>query len=217
MADVVLYASNISKSFGDKKIISDITLQLNKGIHIFMGDNGSGKSTLLKMLMGLILPDQGDIFIFNENTKIFSKKIRSKLNFVQSSDRTLYYKLTATENLRYIGNIYGVPKKELDIKVPELLEMVGLVEEGKYIETFSTGMKKRLMLAKSLINNPSILYYDEIFSGLDEEGCNMALDLLNTLNQQGKLILLVTHQTNLIPDNSTIYKIEDGHINVLDN
>lgn len=216
MEEIALRSSDISKSFANKNIISDVSLSLNKGVHVFTGDNGCGKTTLLKMLMGLVLPDNGEVFILGENTKIFSKKIRSRINFATASDRSLYYKLTATENLRYIGNIYGVPKKILDERITELLKMLGLTEEGKYIETFSTGMKKRLMLAKSLINDPDILYYDEIFSGLDADGCEMALDLIDNLRSMGKLVLLVTHQKDMIPQNSVVYKLEDGMLNVLD-
>ena len=217
MAEKVLSVLNISKAFDDKKIINNLSLEFDEGIHVFTGENGCGKTTLLKMLMGLTLPDEGDVFILGENTKIFSKKIRSRINFVAASDRTLYYKLTASENLRYIGNIYGVPKKKLDNEIPKLLESVGLKEEGKYIETFSTGMKKRLMLAKALINDPDIIYLDEIFSGLDEEGSKIALNIIESLRKSGKLILLVTHQKDLIPINSTIYKIEDGEVYVDDN
>ena len=211
-----LIADNISKSFGKKEIIHHFSCSLNEGIHVFTGDNGCGKTSLLKMMMGLTLPDSGEIFLFGENTKIFSKHTKEKINFVSASDRTLYYKLTATENLKYIGHIYGIKKKDCDCIIPQLLDMVGIQEEGKYVETFSTGMKKRLMIAKSLINDPEILFYDEVFSGLDADGCQMALNILERLKKQGKLIILVTHQADLIPENSTIYQLKDGKIYVLD-
>ena len=72
------------------------------------------------------------------------------------------------------------------------------------------------MIAKSLINDPEILFYDEVFSGLDADGCQMALNVLERLKKQGKLIILVTHQADLIPENSTIYQLKDGKIYVLD-
>lgn len=213
----ILVANRITKSFNGKQIIKETDLAFDSGVHVFMGENGSGKSTLLKMLMGLTLPDNGDVYLFGENTKVFSKDTRSKINFMPASDRSLYYKLTATENLYYIGSLYGVKKQELKAKIPRLLELVGLKEEGKYVETFSTGMKKRLMMAKSLINDPRILYYDEIFSGLDSDGCTMAIDVIDKLKKQGKLVLLVTHQKDLIPKDSVVYELKAGILHVLDN
>ena len=137
-----LVLNNVSKKFADKILFKDINLNLDSGHYILIGDNGSGKSTLLKTMMGLILPDSGNVLLFGEDTKIFSNKTKKKIGFAFASDRTLYHKLTAYENLKYIGSIYGLKSSELKERIPFLLSKVGLENNKQYIETYSTGMKK---------------------------------------------------------------------------
>lgn len=97
-----------------------------------------------------------------------------------SSERTLYYKLTARENLEMIGAIYGLKGNALKDRVGEVLRLVELEVNRKYIETYSTGMKKRLMLARAILYNPKVLFLDEPYSGLDQDGCLLLTKILES-------------------------------------
>ncbi|MGB4985478.1 MAG: ABC transporter ATP-binding protein [Erysipelotrichaceae bacterium] len=208
---------NVSKKFDNNIIADKINLKLDAGLYVIVGDNGCGKSSLLKIMMGLTLPDLGKVEIFNEDSVTISNHIKVKMGYVFANERSLYYKLTATENLRFIGRIYGLKTKELDSKIPLLLSEVGLTEEGKLVETFSTGMKKRLAFARAILHNPEILFLDEIFSGLDSDGCHQIMKIISEYVNLGKLVILVTHQKEYIPKDSVVYKLEDGVLNVVDN
>lgn len=163
-------------------------------------------------MMGLLLVDSGKVTLLGENTENLSKKAKKKIGYMLPSDRTLYYKLTASENLMMIGSIYGMHKKELKEMIPQLLENVGLKEEGKYIETFSTGMKKRLMLARAILYDPEILFLDEPYSGLDEDGCYMLTEVIQEQSDSGKTIILVTHQDDYVNKSWQHLVLKDGHL-----
>ncbi len=210
-----LVLNNVSKKFGDKILFKNIDLELDSGHYILTGENGCGKSTLLKTMMGLILPDIGTVSLLGEDTKIFSNKTKAKLGFAFASDRTLYHKLTAYENLKYIGSIYGLKNGELKERIPFLLDKIGLDNNGQYIETYSTGMKKRLMFIKAILNNPEVIFLDEIYSGLDDEGCNLVNRLIDEEIEKNKLIISVTHQQDKIIYKEHIYKLKKGKLYAL--
>lgn len=211
-----LVLSNVSKKFNDKVLFNNIDLKLDKGHYVLVGENGCGKTTLLKTMMGLILPDDGNVKLLGEDTKIFSNKTKAKIGFAFASDRTLYHKLTAYENLKYIGNIYGLKRSELNERIPALLNKVGLANNNQYIETYSTGMKKRLMFIKAILNNPEVIFLDEIYSGLDEDGCDVVNQIIDDEIKNDKLIISVTHQQDKLVQKENIYELKEGKLNVLD-
>jgi ABC-2 type transport system ATP-binding protein len=185
-----------TKSFDDKRVLNDLTWSFQPGVYYITGHNGEGKSTLLKMCMGLLLPDEGSVQILGEDTTHLSKNVKKKIGYVFASDRTLYYKLTARENLDMICSIYGIKKKERTMVTQEVLKSVGLQDEQKYIETYSTGMKKRLMFGRAMVYDPEIIFLDEPLSGLDPEGYELILNLIEKMEEQGKTVIMVTHQTD---------------------
>ncbi|MDO5085105.1 MAG: ABC transporter ATP-binding protein [Erysipelotrichaceae bacterium] len=204
---------NISKKFEDKIIAEEINASFDKGIYILRGENGSGKSTLLKMMMGLIYPDCGDIRLRGKSIYELDNNMKKQIGFVFSSDRTLYYKLTAKENLMYIGRIYGLSYQKLNEKVPYLLNLLNL-NTNKLVETFSTGMKKRLMVARAFLCDPSIVFLDEVFNGLDNEGKDIVERLiLDEANKKNITIILVSHEScDVIEESAKTVYLKEGKL-----
>ncbi|MCD6551794.1 ATP-binding cassette domain-containing protein, partial [Thermotoga sp.] len=130
-----------------------------------------------------------------------------------ANERSLYWKLTAWENLDVFGGIYGVPRKVRRRKMEELLEKFGLLEyRDKPVEEFSTGMRKKLMVCKALIHEPQILFLDEILNGLDPSSIREMVDYLNELNRKGLTVLMVSHVLHALPENATVALLKDGRI-----
>lgn len=166
MTTINLY--NISKKFNDDFILKSVSLCLNSAsFSIFQGDNGSGKSTLFKIICGLLSPDEGSVYFDQQDISKNYLQIQKKIGVILSEDRSLYHKLTAYENLYYIGRIYGIPKSTLKENIPVLLDKVGLDNNKKLVENFSTGMKKKLMIARAIIHDPDVIIADELLNGLD--------------------------------------------------
>ena len=201
-----------SKAFGDQQVLKDITIDFKPGVYYITGENGSGKSTLLKIMMGLILPDEGKVTLLGEDTLKLSNACKKKIGYVFASDRTLYYKLTAYENLCMIGSIYGMKKAVLKKTVPALLEKVGLANDNKFIESYSTGMKKRLMFARTMLYDPQVVFLDEPFSGLDPAGEALIASLIEEMENTGKTIVIVTHQTEYMKERWTHLTLSDGKL-----
>ena len=143
----IIELQHVTKRYQEHVILKDLSLKIQAGsFYYIIGENGSGKSTLLKLMMGLLLPDEGEISLFGNSTNRLTSAMKSRIGFILASDRSLYYKLTASENLYYIGKIYGMKKSELKNRIPYLLNAVGLLETKQFVESFSTGMKKKLMI-----------------------------------------------------------------------
>lgn len=207
----ILSLDGVSKTFGEKKILDQVSYSFtDHQIYRIVGENGTGKSTLMRIMMGLVLPDQGTVTLNGIDAKKFSTRYRKQMNFAFASDRTLYYKLTAYENLYYIGRIYGIPRRELREEIPRLLEKVGLQDNKDFIEKYSTGMKKKLMIAKSFINHPKIIFYDEVFSGLDVESCEMILDWISSVEKT--TFIIISHQENVKFKGEKVLKLEEGKL-----
>lgn len=181
----------LNKSFGRRKVLSEISFDLKEGefLSIF-GPNGAGKTTLLKILSALIDPTSGDVWISGLSVKEKSLAIRKKIGFVSHSP-LLYIDLTAYENLKFYGRMYGVGR--LEERIDELLEKVEL-NHRRYdlVRTFSRGMLQRLAIARVLLHEPEILFLDEPHAGLDPH----AVDILDSFIADLKgshTFIMVTH------------------------
>ena len=201
-----------SKNFGNQQVLKEISYSFCAGGYCISGENGSGKSTLLKMMMGLILPDTGCVTVIGEKSENLSSSVKAQIGYMFSSDRTLYYKLTARENLEMIGSIYGLKGNHLKDRVSKVLQLVELEDNKKYIETYSTGMKKRLMLARAILYNPKVLFLDEPYSGLDERGCHLLTETLENEVSKGKCVIVVSHQLEYIPSNWKLLSMKKGEL-----
>ena len=163
-----------SHLFGKKKVrqipaVRDISLEIPKGkITGVLGINGAGKTTTIRMLASLITPTSGSLTMDGVDAVKNHLWVKERINMISGGERNLYWRLTAQENLRYFGSLYGIGKKELEERIGELLKTVGL-EEAKDIpvERYSKGMKQRLQIARGLINEPEYLFLDEPTLGLD--------------------------------------------------
>lgn len=193
--------TNLNRSFevsgrNDKvNALRGITLSINKGeIFGLIGPNGAGKSTTIKILSTLLLPTSGEVQISGYDIYRDEQQIREKINFIFGGERSLYYRLSAQDNLFYFADLYKIPRKtQLEI-VPSLLELVGLSDVAKRrVETFSKGMKQRLQIARALLNDPEIIFLDEPSIGLDPVGALEFRNLIKDLAKKGKTILLTTH------------------------
>ncbi|CEO61273.1 ABC transporter ATP-binding protein [Streptococcus pneumoniae] len=175
--------------------LKGITFSIERGeIFGLLGPNGAGKSTTIKILSTMLLPTSGKVEISGYDIYKEERKIREKINFIFGGERSLYFRLSAEDNLFYFADLYKIPrKKQLEI-VPCLLELVGLGDvANRRVETFSKGMKQRLQIARALLNDPEIIFLDEPSIGLDPVGALELRNIIKGLAQRGKTILLTTH------------------------
>lgn len=188
----LLEISGLNKSYGKKKVLTDVSMTLNQGeIMGLIGANGAGKTTILKTILGMVNKESGSIKI---NQQVVTKKDKSYLKAIGSIIEypTFYEGLTAYQNLRLIANLYECPlTKEASWKA---LATVGLQDSAdKQVSSFSLGMKQRLGLAQALVHRPSILLLDEPFNGLDPKGMKDFRQLFLGLAQKGVGIIVSSH------------------------
>jgi ABC-2 type transport system ATP-binding protein len=161
-----------------------------------LGPNGAGKTTLIKCISTLLIPDGGSARIAGFNIYSEALDVRRHIGVLTGGERSLYWKLTPVENLRYFSALYGVPRKVCKDRIDYLLDLMGLKEKAKTrVEKLSSGMKQKLSLARVLIHDPPILLVDEPTLGLDPYFARFIRDFVrNELNKkQRKTILLTTH------------------------
>ncbi len=175
--------------------LKDITLTIDEGEFVgLLGPNGAGKTTLLKIVATLLLPTHGEVRVNGIDVVKHPAKVRNLLGVVLSGERTLYWKLTARENLLLFAGLYGLPKKVARLRAEELLELVGLSGfRDVTVEKFSAGMRKRLAIARSLVHRPSVLLLDEPTAGLDPHGVEDVWKVLRALQEKKATILMATH------------------------
>ncbi len=179
-----------------------------------LGPNGAGKTTLLKIVATLLLPTRGEIYVAGIDALKHPAKVRGLLGVVLAGERTLYWKLTARENLLLFAGLYNIPRKRARKRADELLELVGLSEFADVtVEKFSTGMRKRLAIARALIHQPLVLILDEPTAGLDPHGVEEVWRVLQALREEGTTILMATHnmlEAERIP--SRLLLIDEGRL-----
>jgi ABC-2 type transport system ATP-binding protein len=177
-------------------VLQGVSLTLYKGqVYGFLGHNGAGKSTTIKLTLGLLRLGGGSITVFGEPG--VTPENRKRIGYL-SEEIGLYPHLNAVEMLRLIGELFRLRGKELDGRIDELLESVGLAGDRTLrIRHFSKGMRQRLGIATALINDPELLLLDEPYSGLDPVGRRRLRELFLMLKERGKTILLSSH---IVPD-----------------
>ena len=189
-----VHCESIEKHFGDLTAVDrlsfDIKTQSCFGI---LGPNGAGKTTTLRMLLGQSPRSGGVLEIFGKDINIDLKSIRQKTGIVPQADN-LDPDFTVAENLSIYGSYFRLSRKSLVSRIPELLEMVQLSDRADYrISTLSGGMRRRLTLARALVNDPELLVLDEPTTGLDPQARHMIWSLVHQMKRSGKTILLTTH------------------------
>jgi len=172
--------------------VKNLNLEVPEGqVYGLLGPNGSGKSTTLKILLGLVTPNQGESKIFGQDSRDY--RSHSEVGFLP--ENPYFYKyLTAVETLRFYGKICGMGGKVLDVRIEELLALVGL-EDARHrrVGGYSKGMLQRIGLAQALIQDPRLLVLDEPTAGVDPLGSRQIRDLILELKKRGKTVLLTSH------------------------
>jgi len=194
MKESLFECQHLVKRYGDATVVDDLSFQLQAGECLgVIGPNGAGKTTTLRMCLGLTEPDAGTIQSFGLSMPRDALAIKSRLGVVSQFD-TLDPDFTCAENLRVFGTYFGMSRSAIEARVPELLEFAALTHKADAKPgQLSGGMKRRLSLARALINNPDILLLDEPTTGLDPQARHLMWERLQQLLQQGKSILLTTH------------------------
>jgi ABC-2 type transport system ATP-binding protein len=188
---------NLSKTYGKLTAVNRINLEVTRGeIFGFLGPNGAGKTTTIKMMAGLLQPSGGSILINGYNIQKEPLKAKFITGFIP--DRPfLYEKLTAAEFMYFVAELYDM--KDSNKRIRELLELFGLPEwANELVESFSHGMKQRLVMASALLHEPKVLVVDEPMVGLDPRGARMVKDLFRTLSTQGVTIFMSTHTLEIV-------------------
>ncbi|MBC2697645.1 MAG: ATP-binding cassette domain-containing protein [ANME-2 cluster archaeon] len=185
---------NLTKLFEDFTAVDHLDFEVKNGeIFGFLGPNGAGKTTTVRMLTGIIKPDLGQVSIMGHDIRQDPIKAKQIMGVVPELSNA-YTELTALNNLQFMAELYGVPKKDARQRAEELLGKFDLYERKDHkVRTFSKGMKQKLIIAMSLMNNPEILFLDEPTSGLDVMSARLIKDMLLELNKEGKTIFLTTH------------------------
>ncbi|MCE4604756.1 MAG: ABC transporter ATP-binding protein [Aeropyrum sp.] len=177
--------------------LKGVTFTVRRGeIYALLGPNGAGKTTTVRIISTLLLPDSGEARVLGYDVVKDRWEVRKRIGVMLSVERGFYWKLTARENLYYFGRIYGIPKRELLGKIEEVLDLVGLKEigaEDKPYEEMSLGMKARLGLARVLLKDPEVLILDEPTLGLDPPSARMIRSMLRSLADEGRTVLVTTH------------------------
>lgn len=215
----------ISLPFGKKPAaafftaVDGVDLQIHRGeIFGLLGPNGAGKSTTIRMLCTLLEPTSGTARVNGFDILKQANQVRQNLGTVLAGERSIYWKLTARENLEYFAALYHLPKDVAKKRVNELLERMDLTARADdLVEKFSTGMKQRVAISKALVANPPILLLDEPTLGLDPQAARNLRELIASLKEEGHTILLTTHymeEADQLSDRIGI--IDQGKIIALD-
>lgn len=185
-----LVFDRVTKQYKNKIAVDRVSFSLKKGVYGLLGANGAGKTTLMRLMCGILKPDSGEIFY--DNIKVEEESYRDILGYLPQ-EFGYYTEFTAMDFLMYLASLKGIPKKQARKKAEKLLEMTELTHEAKKkIKTFSGGMKQRLGIAQSLLNNPKVLVMDEPTAGLDPKERVKFRNLISKLGND-RIVLLSTH------------------------
>jgi ABC-2 type transport system ATP-binding protein len=194
----MIVIDGVSKSFNGIWAVKGLNLHVDKGeVFGLLGPNAAGKTTTIKMMAGLLRPTEGKILIDGHDIVKDPIKAKSIVGYVPDK-AFLYEKLKGREFLKFITSIYGMEKVTAIKKIDELLETFGIKQiEDELIETYSQGMRQRLLFISALIHNPQALLIDEPFVGLDPFGLIMLKDMIRRLSSEGVTVFLATHSLHI--------------------
>ncbi len=187
-----LVLTEITKSYGSFVAVNRLSLRVPAGIVLgFLGPNGAGKTTTIRMVMSILIPDSGSISILGHPR---ASEIKDRIGYLPE-ERGLYRKMTVETTLRYFGQLKGLSGADLDRRVTEGLERVGLMDwRRKTVDSLSKGMQQKVQFIATLLHDPQLVILDEPFSGLDPLNRELLEDLMIELRRAGKTIIFSTHQ-----------------------
>ena len=209
-----IQAHQISYAYDDKEAVKGISFEVARGEIVgFLGPNGAGKSTTIKMLTGQIAPKTGKAVIMGMDITREAARIRGRIG-VCFEEKNLYLNMTGIENLAFFASLFGLKK---DV-VPSLLDRVGLGRNGgDRVKQYSKGMQQRLMVARSLVNHPDVLFLDEPTDGLDPVSSRTIRHIIREETQKGTSVLLTTHNMHEADELcDRVIFLNEGRIHALD-
>lgn len=190
----VLRVDGLEKSYGATAAVNGLSFEVREGeVFGLLGSNGAGKTTTISMIATERLPSGGDALLFGHSIREEPELVRRMIGLAPQ-EIAIYPMLTAAENLRFFGRIYGLRGAELEERIDELLHFVGLAERrDDYVRTFSGGMKRRLNLAVALVHRPKLILLDEPTVGVDLHSREHIFQLVRELREAGRAIIYTTH------------------------
>ena len=196
MINQVIEIKNLCKIYrgNTSPAVNNFSMAIEKNeIFGLLGPNGAGKTTIINILCGLLPFNSGEVQICSYSVKDEGKKIKPLIGVVPQ-DIALYPKLTAYENLKIFGGIYGLKRKELNKRVDELLRLFGLEKnKNRYVSDYSGGMKRRVNIIAGLLHNPQLIFLDEPTVGIDVQSRHVILENLKEINKAGTTIIYTSH------------------------
>lgn len=191
---LVIAVHDLRKVYGEFTAVDGVSLAVAPGqIHGFLGPNGAGKTTTIRMIAGLLKPTAGRILVDGHDTAVAPEAAKAALGFIP--DRPfIYEKLTAAEFLRFHGGLYGMDDAAIESRVTEMLDLFELGRwTNELVESFSHGMKQRLVMSAAFLHRPKAVLVDEPMVGLDPRGARLIKDVFRKMSERGVAILMSTH------------------------
>ncbi len=214
----IIKLDRLEKKYNEKTVVSGITLSIEKGeLFGLLGPNGAGKSTTISMLAGLIKPTSGKIYVNGMDIAKHPMEGKKRIGLVPQ-EIALYPALSAVDNLRFWGRMYGLSGKHLEERVTEVLRIVNLEDRKKQIiKSYSGGMQRRINIAAALLHEPEILIMDEPTVGIDPQSRNYILEKVKELNARGMTVIYTSHYMEEVEFLcNRIAIIDEGKILVVD-
>jgi lipooligosaccharide transport system ATP-binding protein len=193
-AAAALSVRGLRKRYGAQEVVCGVDLEVAPGECFgLLGPNGAGKTTILKLCLGLTDPDAGEVRLLGHEVPAHAREARAQVGVVPQFDN-LDPDFTVAENLVVYGRYFGLDKRDIEVRIPQLLELAGLAGRADAkIQALSGGMKRRLTLARALVNEPRLLFMDEPTTGLDPQARHLIWERLRRLTQEGRTLVLTTH------------------------
>ena len=207
-------ARALTKRYSGLLAVDRVSLTIHRGeILGYLGPNGSGKTSTINMIVGLVEPSDGSMYLDGVNVESDPMAYKRRLGYVPE-EPDLYTHLTAAEYLRLVGRLRGLPHAHLESRVLELLRLFSLID-SRYgaMSTFSKGMRQRVLLAAALMHNPDLLVLDEPFSGLDVRAALLFRTLLQMFARDHKMVLFSSHRFDVVEKVcSRVVILHDGKV-----
>ena len=215
--NIAIKAENITKTFGDFIAVDHLSFEVKKGeIFGFLGANGAGKTTAMRMFSGLSIPTSGTATVAGFDVYKETEKIKKNIGYM-SQKFSLYNNLTVKENLNFFGGIYGIPRKDLEIKRDELIQKLGLEnEKNKLVSELPLGWKQKLAFSVAIFHEPQIVFLDEPTGGVDPVTRRQFWNMIYDATDRGITIFVTTHYMDEAEYCDRISIMVDGKIAALD-
>ena len=208
---MIIEVRKLVKRFGAKPVLRGLDFTVNEGEFVaLVGPNGAGKTTFLRVLASLARPSLGSVSIAGFQLPAQAGEVRRRLGVV-SHQPLLYGDLTAEENLRFYGKMYSVPG--LRQRIEQVLDLVGLsARRNDLVRTFSRGMQQRLAIGRAILHDPAVLLFDEPYTGLDQQACDMLDQILRDVAVRGRTVVMTSHDLGRVQDLASRFDVLAGGV-----